>query len=105
MKRRWFQIHLSTAVALMVLASVLLWANIKPHETAFGVPTTDSTGQLYGYADYFTYWRGWPKPAHFESHGFQTTGLIVDSVIALFAMLIITVVLEVRIRRREARKP
>lgn len=26
--RRWFQIHLSTAIALMLSASVLLWANL-----------------------------------------------------------------------------
>jgi len=30
MKRRWFQIHLSTAVVLMFVAGGLLWANMMP---------------------------------------------------------------------------
>ena len=28
-KRRWFQIHLSTAVVLMITAGALLWANVR----------------------------------------------------------------------------
>ena len=28
-KRPWFQIHLSTAVVLMVVAGVLVWANVR----------------------------------------------------------------------------
>ena len=43
-KRRWFQIHLSTAVVLMITAGVLMWANLReqrggtkcrPHEWGF----------------------------------------------------------------------
>ena len=29
-KRSWFQIHLITAVVLMVVAGVLVWANVRP---------------------------------------------------------------------------
>jgi len=29
-KRSWFQIHLSTAVVLMVVAGVLMWVNVTP---------------------------------------------------------------------------
>jgi hypothetical protein len=52
MKRRWFQLHLSTAVSLMFVAGGLMWLNIRPTtvskleagiqwvETSFGWPLT-----------------------------------------------------------------
>src|SRR5688572_10125511 len=38
MKRRWFQIHLSTAVVLMLTAGVLLWANLRSRFQDLGLP-------------------------------------------------------------------
>ncbi|MCZ7649023.1 MAG: hypothetical protein M5U26_27830 [Planctomycetota bacterium] len=29
-KRRWFQLHLSTCVALMIVAGLILWSNMRP---------------------------------------------------------------------------
>lgn len=31
-KRRWFQFRLSTALVMMFVASVLVWANCQPHD-------------------------------------------------------------------------
>ncbi len=30
-KRRWFQIHLSTAIVLMFVAGIFIWRNCQPH--------------------------------------------------------------------------
>jgi hypothetical protein len=45
MKRRWFQIHLSTAIVLMFVAGVLLWRNIVPLHIAWYDPIVSSHGQ------------------------------------------------------------
>jgi len=41
-KRKWFQIHLSTAVALLVVSGALLWANFASVQnvlSGYGWPT------------------------------------------------------------------
>lgn len=38
--RRWFQIHLSTAVVLMFVAGALIWANVHPRPLAHVVGVT-----------------------------------------------------------------
>jgi uncharacterized protein (DUF2062 family) len=42
-KRRFFQIHLSTAVVLMFVAGGLMWANLVPHRTECGTGPIGST--------------------------------------------------------------
>ena len=37
MKRRWFQIHLSTAIVLMFVAGGLVWLNVRQHTVNFSV--------------------------------------------------------------------
>ncbi|MBE7462706.1 MAG: hypothetical protein HS116_04335 [Planctomycetes bacterium] len=50
-KRAWFQVHLSTLVALMFVAGVLMWANTRPNELL---------GIWGGGFDIKYYGKGWP---------------------------------------------
>jgi len=63
MKRRWFQIHLSTAVVLMLVAGVLLWANVRERQGHRYV-TLDSeeaaVQSALGIHDPYSVVRGWP---------------------------------------------
>lgn len=58
MIRRWFQIHLSTAVVLMLCAGGLLWVNVEKgavpysHLASLGIEFDDSKELEYR--------RGWP---------------------------------------------
>jgi hypothetical protein len=38
MKRHWFQIHLSTAIVMMIVASVMLWINFRERTIAVKSP-------------------------------------------------------------------
>lgn len=57
MRPRWFQIHLSTSVALMILGGALLGANMLPRDYAPKVPETYTSGDLDGLS--VRTW-GWP---------------------------------------------
>ena len=59
-KRGWFQIHLLTAVALMIVAGVLLGANLAHGSDEFGWPFTflngnGPNGAKTWYWDHFSY--------------------------------------------------
>jgi hypothetical protein len=61
MKRRWFQIHLSTAVVLMLAAGILLWANIgrsREYIVDYDFTRTPPLPILNSYVSY-----GWPVSA------------------------------------------
>jgi hypothetical protein len=45
MKRRWFQIHLSTAIVLMFITSALLWANLQLQNE----PLHTRGNEMYGF--------------------------------------------------------
>lgn len=50
MPRRWFQIHLSTCIVLMLVAGGLMWANIRPE------PVLEVDGRVLASQ------HGWPFP-------------------------------------------
>ena len=52
--RRWFQIHLSTAILLMFVVGGLLWANLIPQRVLW----LDSLGSLNVVGQQ---WYGWPS--------------------------------------------
>lgn len=115
-KRRWFQIHLSTAVALMFVSGVLLWANLVPHKTV-----------LYeGSHDGIKAWSlryGWPTP-YCSGHYFELPegpssvlspeprysyakidNLRLNVFCAAVLLAVCAFACESTIRRREAHKP
>jgi len=51
-KRRWFQVHLSTAIALMLVSAVLVWANMRVQDVPYE-----------NHADLFRANYGWPLTA------------------------------------------
>jgi len=116
--RRWFQIHLSTAIALMFVAGGLMWLN-------FGWLRTD-----FGSAEaYSRFTHGWPVEGvrqgdryyifvrdtrvlgagitvynHFEL-GVIADWILPDVLPALGILFAAGCLLETRIRRREACRP
>jgi hypothetical protein len=117
MTRKWFQIHLSTAIVLMVLAGGMVWLNVSWQQS---VLFDSHGGHQYAY--------GWPVHCFVVKHQYflvtaesqilggalreydaLTFGLImkwiVPNALATLGVLgIAAVILEWRIRR-EARKP
>ena len=116
-KRRWFQIHLSTAIVMMFVAGGLLWINMgweRNFLLAAGHPVAT---------------HGWPVDGatidgmyivrilssdvlggRFEFHKGLTFGVIfnwwlMNLLCAIAILVVIAWLLERRIRRREARKP
>ena len=78
-KRPWFQIHLSTAVVLMVVAGVLVWANvttqiyISPLSYVVNIPPNDQYDKVIGEK------RGWPLAFQDTSEQNVKWGLPKDS--------------------------
>jgi hypothetical protein len=101
-RRRRFQIHLSTAVMLMITAGGLIWGNTRaeklPSPSMMGLPG-------YSYCGY-----GWPIPAIVVNETLGSIDLNYGIVIALDTAAALTIlfavwfVCERLIRRREARK-
>jgi hypothetical protein len=121
-KRRFWQLHLSTAVLLMLAAGGILWIETRER---FVKAAYDLEGdELKNYAkarfsDSPPRWiskslvtRGWPLwfygyyelEATWITH-FNAIGLVIDSLVSIAFLLIVGFSLEWRIRRREGRKP
>ncbi len=107
-KRRFWQIHLSTALILMLTASALLWANLIPH-TYDGKPDPDYiSGKIYGWpvdaAWRITLYLDWgrPDPDPFRLHLQRDTfeGVAIDAAVAILILAALTVTCEWRIRRQ-----
>jgi hypothetical protein len=119
-KRRWFQIHLSTAVVLMFVAGGLLMFNLRPslREHVLDATVKLDHGGYHGgslKSDVTTWEWGWPF-VFWENHTYgeksigdrvfwDMTALFANLVLSFALLAILIVVLEGRIRRREARKP
>lgn len=102
MKRRWFQIHLSTAVMLMFCAGGLLWLNVdkRAHTDeflkSFGVEFENELDLIYV--------RGWPFA--FEDNSFLPSwslwnpyALIGNVVLAALILIMIAALSEFFLRR------
>jgi len=92
--RRWFQIHLSTALILMLAASLLLWANVTPD--------IEYSGSLPWEVCY-----GWPyifcgEPGHVVAnveHFFSYKSIILNFACALSILLLVAIASEWILRR------
>lgn len=51
-QRRWFQIHLSTALILMILVPVIVWLNLQPDRHAIDGPAKDYGWPWLCYGEY-----------------------------------------------------
>ena len=126
-KRPWFQIHLSTAIVLMFVASGLMWANFSVNNAEL-LRKIDKENQQRQSAskkyinpfyhdqmipfDFAQKECGWPITAYFcESQiiilapEWRLVGVMVDATVALVLLISIAVGSERLVRRREARKP
>ncbi|HYG77124.1 MAG TPA: hypothetical protein VEK08_19120 [Planctomycetota bacterium] len=106
--RRWFQIHLSTAVVLMFVAGGLVCLNLEWNDV-YLVPNYFGFGPL-------TVWqeRGWPfvyweRPSLKAACGvpdrFYWETLIANVLVVTTALVLTFRLSESLIRRRETRKP
>jgi hypothetical protein len=104
-KRRFWQIHLSTAIILMFVAGALLWANTRRQEVQFATCTVE----YYGWPQLaYQKWQGrmvqnfygnpTSTPADFE--GFAWKGLGVNFILALAILAAIGAGVERLARRR-----
>jgi hypothetical protein len=116
-RRRFFQIHLSTAVVLMFVAGALVWANIvaRPSPESFGVETfwTQNGAQYYG----------WPLQAYvswatkhiadpatdrvvFNPPHWSIVAVLVNALAAVVVITVTAICTEcVVLRRRERQQP
>jgi hypothetical protein len=108
-KRRFWQIHLSTSVVMMFVAGLMLLLNFR-HGYIFGFPY-NSIG-FFGYDDQtfgFEY-REWLKQGYLI-HGFNRSvwlpiwDISINLLTFLAACLLTGIAFEYLIRRREGRKP
>ena len=133
-KRRWFQIHLSTAVMLMFGAGILLWVNFRIGRDAFAEKLPSETR--------WSLWRvyeiGWPQRmlrsqrlitkehptgSFFEEEfdepqirdlfaynaedivKWEVDAIAMNTLVGLLILSTSGVLIEFFVRRREARKP
>lgn len=101
--RRWFRIHLSTAIATMLTAAVLLRANISP--TVVRGPTFEDRN--YGWPQE-CYWFGKATPeisvtGPDEDSLWRTSALVIDAVVAFGILGAVTLTCEVIARRSNAK--
>ena len=126
-KRRWFQIHLSTAIVMMFVAGGIMWPNLIPRHRAWYNPMPDGMdGEGYDWSKYHQEFQhamerdelwviGWPiiiysrpvdpneKNRWVRLDYFASIG---GNIFAGLALLALTATVgEWHIRRREARKP
>ncbi len=116
-KPRFFQIHLSTAVVLMLVAGVLVWANAR-QEVVPEAPTSQlrawQPASAYAWSFYGWPYRGLKILHRDDGHSgnpnivvvrvWAKTDTVYNSLIALAILASVCVACEWRIRRRIARK-
>lgn len=86
--RRWYQIHLSTAILLMIVASLLLGANMKVSIDMVGVG--GDGGMQWRSVECY----GWPFNIVVEEHYskarvYSITGLVLNLLVALTVLIFI----------------
>jgi len=103
MTRKWFQIHLSTAIVLMFVAGGLIKMNIGEREVNL------TNGVFFFYDRIFGDFTGTGWPFVFVCEGplsswFSIQALLIDLFVAVLIMVTCTLLIEQQIRR-EAPKP
>lgn len=116
-KRAWFQLHLSTAIVLMLAAGVLVWANVRNGEYEY-FSLSGHYGEIrYGWpmpavsAEFYTKLSGserslFEKPYELTSFPvFHSIGLLVDVLIVVLALVTAGIACEACFRRRAKPAP
>jgi hypothetical protein len=93
--RRWFQIHLSTAVMLMFVSGGLIWANV---EEVKRIGLTTRLGHVWT--------QGWPwywavGVSYDKGYNFDVYDLAKDTLIVLAILTAVAFACEWRIRRKK----
>jgi len=112
LKRRWFQIHLSTAVVLMITAGVLVWMNLR---VSFNGHMSEIDINSHGWPCEAIYvlWEARnvgisqdiPEASQYISWSVvDLTHVGIDTFVALAILAAVAVTLEWWIRRRDARE-
>jgi len=101
--RRWFQVHLSTAIVLMFVAGILIWLNIYANDS-------EISGTEQGYVVFSSH--GWPMKClvvgqypEIWFYRWSWKYVVLNSIFALAILCLTALILKLRIRRREARRP
>lgn len=69
-ERRYWQIHLSTAIILMFVGGSLLWANCSSRTTDLGPVVRGDSLSLADDLRMYMYEYGWPWTAYTRDYGF-----------------------------------
>jgi len=101
-KSSWFQVHLSTCGVLMLVAGVLVWANVY-NITLGDIPATDGT---------YRYTYGWPIWTDYSEYSRLPSGtgikpwaaILCNSTVFVGLLSATAFLCEALIRRRERRK-
>lgn len=111
--RRWFQLHLSTCLVLMVVAGMVTWLNVLPYPdghylTNYFPPIGETTASEY-------WCQGWPAPYGTFARGSAALGkwyfpeLLLDAVTGLSLLITAGFLVEKaprwRARRRLTARP
>jgi hypothetical protein len=97
-RRKHFQIHLSTAIVMMFVAGLLIWANVRRNYT-------NTPGETY-------YSYGWPDPVYYyakatvmeaSGFGFGAQPFFINAIIAFDALWLVWKISEWLIRRHAIR--
>jgi hypothetical protein len=111
-KRRFWQLHLSTVLALTVAAGILLGLNIGTSGKIHGWPLVcyDSTaveleGDTYYYKPMYLTGTGFRDYLIFNANGFNYWILSIDLLVNVLVLCLVAFLSEKLIRRREGRRP
>ena len=104
MTRKWFQIHLSTAIVLMFVAGLVISQNSRERDVNL------ANAMFFFYDRISGEFTGVGWPLLFICEGphtswFSIEALLIDLFLAALIMVTCAVLFELPIRRREARNP
>ena len=105
MGRGWLRLHLSTTIALMIVASIFLWLNIRGYDAGIGDGYKYKYFRAVGWPSMLIYkWEDWFGTTSKDEIDlkYQLTDLSGNVLTALLALVIIATFLEWRIDRRDA---
>ena len=104
--RRFWQIHLSTAIVLMFVAGGLIWANVSGAPYMYCIEDEAPYGShLQGWTDCVGEMKGWPLRCQFSAHGWHVWHTFADATVVLGIIVATIFASEYLIRRFETRKP
>ena len=107
-KRRVWQVHLSTAIALMFMAGGVLWINSIPDIGRNPPGMLKTPIEVGSHSTYIYYgWPYWCIVKEQESRNFYWTwdGAVPNAIVVLAVFVAVAGCFEWLIRRREGRKP